>query len=131
MSLLDKQFTGRLDDGAYKGVILAYEAKDYQTDKGAQEAVVLTLGVGTATYDFVLFEKPFEWAIKDIVNKYYKGMKVSAKAALDGIVGKQIDFSLYTSEYAGRKFQRLSFNPSYSSVTQASDDEQGDLEFNQ
>lgn len=123
MSLLNKTFSGKLSDGAYTGIIKAFKEEQFQTDKGVQEAVRLTLQVGQAEYDFILFEKPFEWAMKDLADTYFSGMMLSAGEILQQVGGKTINFSLYSNEYAGRTFQRLSFNPNYTQPAEAGSNE--------
>ena len=130
MSLLDKTFTGKLADGAYTGSIQSYKSVYFDTEKGKSEAVELGIDVDGARFSFVLFEKPFEWAMRDLADTYFSGKAMSAIDILDGLAGKKIAFSLYTNEYAGRKFQRLSFNPNYSQETTVPAGEPDELSFN-
>lgn len=112
MSLLEKKFTGRIDDGKYTAAIVKVTEGKTNTNP-VKEYVTLTLRINDADFDFILFENPFEWAIRDLANNYFKGCQLSAGEILEQIAGVKLPVVIYTDEYAGRKFQRLSFNPNF------------------
>lgn len=133
MSLLNKKFTGRIEDGKYTGAIVKVTEGVTNTNP-AKEYVTLTIRVNDADFDFILFENPFEWAIRDLANNYFKGCEFEAGEILEQMMGVKIPVVIYTDEYAGRKFQRLSFNPDFGNKPVLEAEPEGnepeELEFN-
>lgn len=130
MSLLTKKYVGRLEDGNYLGTITRVVEKT----TGTKEYVDLTIKVGTAEFTFALFEVPFSWAITSLMNQYYRGQELEAGQVLADLIASEtiIPFKLYTDNYAGKSFQRISFSQDVEEAEESNEpaEDAGDLEFN-
>lgn len=129
MSLLNQKFTGRIRDGKYDGAIVGYAGG--KTEDGKEFVTLDIQFVGGATQKFMLFEQPFSWAMRDIANQYYSNVELTAEEMINDMLGAIVPVVIYTNEYAGRKFQRISFNPNFGQAqSEPADDGQPDeLEF--
>ena len=109
MSLITKKFNGGLPVGAYKGVLVS--ATEEVTEDGTEYVKLIMNVVEPAiTYSVNLFEKSYEWTVKDLSRKYLASSECNILDIIDRLNGSPVEFWVYDNEYQGKVFKRVSFH---------------------